>query len=234
MSKYFEQDGITVYHGDCREILSGVHSQVDLVLTDPPFAFAGGISNGLASRADSQFFEAWLAEVFRLMHGISKPESAWALWCDWRTAAIYDQILAKSAPDYYDQRRVSQVLVHDREMVGMGSPFRNQLDWIALIRGKKTEFKERIPKNQPNIIRDYWYYGKHDNHPAEKSPNVAAKLIEWLSDPGDLVLDCFSGSGTVAVAARRTGRRAICIELEEKYCEVIATRLSQRILELTA
>ena len=233
MRPYYEEKGITIYHGDCREILPSL-AQIDLVLTDPPFAFAGGISNGFASRADSQFFEAWLASVFADLHKTSRPESAWALWCDWRTAAIYDEVLARSAADYYDQRRVSQVVIHDREMVGMGSPFRNQLDWIAIVRGKKTDFKERIPKNQPNIIREYWYYGKHDFHPAEKSPTVAAMFIEWLSDGDGTTLDPFMGSGTTLRAAKDLGRKAIGIEIEERYCEIAANRLRQEVLSFEA
>lgn len=230
LKPYYQDEYSTIYHGDCREILPQIADHLDAVISDPPFAFAGGISNGLASRADSQFFESWLSDIFRSLHSLSKPESAWALWCDWRTAPIYDAVLERSAHDYYDQRRVSQVIIHDREMIGMGSPFRNQLDWIALIRGKKTNFKERIPLTQPNIIRSYWYYGKHDHHPAEKSPQVAAQIVEWLSDRDGLICDPFAGSGAVAVGAKTTGRRSISIEREEKYCEIAAKRLRQEVL----
>lgn len=228
---YYNEDGITIYNADCRDVMKQLRTEsVDAVVTDPPFAFAGGISNGLASRADSQFFEAWLELVFREMQRVSKPTSAWALWCDWRTASIYDEVLSASASDYYDQRRVSQVIVHDREMVGMGSPFRNQLDWIALVRGKKTDFGDRIPKNQPNIVRSYWYYGKHEFHPAEKCPNVAEMFVEWLTDKGGTVLEPFMGSGSVLVAAKQAGRKAIGIEIEKKYCDIAIERLRQRVL----
>ena len=231
---YYDEDGITIYNADCRDVLRELATErFDAVITDPPFAFAGGISNGLASRADSQFFEAWLEVVFREMQRVSKHEAAWALWCDWRTAAIYDEVLGKSAADYYDQRRVSQVLIHDREMVGMGSPFRNQLDWIALVRGKKTDFGDRIPKNQPNIIRSYWYYGKHEFHPAEKSTKVAGMLIDWLTKPGDTILEPFLGGGAVLVAARAAGRKAVAIELEKGYCDVTIERLQQHSLFAT-
>jgi len=230
MKPYHQENGCVIYHGDCREILQAVGLS-DAVITDPPFSFAGGISNGFASRADSQFFECWLADVFRLLHRVSVPTSAWALWCDWRTASIYDEVLGSSASDYYDQRRVSQVIIHDREMIGMGSPFRNQVDWIAIVRGKSTDFRERIPSDQPNILRDYWYYGKHDFHPAEKSPAIAGKLIKWLSDEGQTVIDPFMGSGTTLIAAKALARKAIGIEIEEKYCEIAAKRLSQEVFD---
>ena len=233
MKPYYQHAGITIYHGDCLEVLDAVPARADAVVSDPPFAFAGGISNGIRSIADGQFFEHWLGSVFRSLHACCRPEAAWMLWCDWRTAAIYDRVLAKGATDSYDARAVSQVLIHDREMVGMGSPFRNQTDWVALVRGKGTDFGDRIPKNQPNIFRGYWYYGKHEHHPSEKDPTVAARLAEWISDEGQLVLDPFAGSGSTLIGCKNSGRRAIGIEIEERYCEIAAKRLSQEVLDFT-
>jgi DNA modification methylase len=228
---FYEDKWVKIFHGDCRDLLPTL-TPVDLVLTDPPFSFTGGFSNGFASRTDSQFFETWLEIIFKELQRASKPTAAWCLWCDWRTAAIYDEVLGKSAEDYYDQRRVSQVLIHDREMVGMGSPFRNQLDWIAIVRGKHTDFAERIPKNQPNIIREYFYYGKHEYHPSEKSVSVATKLVNWLSDKDATILDPFCGGGTTLVAAKYSNRYSIGIEIEEKYCEIAAKRCMQESFEI--
>jgi site-specific DNA-methyltransferase (adenine-specific) len=229
---YYERGGVTIYQGDCLEVLRALPSRIDAVVTDPPFAFAGGASNGRASPPDAQFFEHWLGSVFVALHAATKPESAWMLWCDWRSAACYDRVLVRSAADGYDARRVSQVLVHDRQMGGLGSPFRNQTDWIALVRGPRTDFRERVPKTTPNIFRSYWYYGKHDNHPSEKDPAVGAQLAQWISDPGDMVLDPFCGSGSILMGCRSVGRSAIGIEREERYCEIAAKRLSQEVLPL--
>lgn len=216
----------TVIHGDCLQVMQSLPDAcVDAVVTDPPFAFAGGISNGFSSRADSQFYEYWLVMVFRELQRVTTPQSAWFLWCDWRTVSVYDQALQKAAIDYHDSRHVSQVIIHDREMVGMGSPFRNQLDWIALVRGKKTRFP-RIPKDRPNIIREYWYYGKHDHHPAEKSVSVARQLVNWITPPNGVVFDPFAGSGTTLVAAKQENRHYLGIEREEEHVATCQTRLA--------
>lgn len=74
-------------------------------------------------------------------------------------------------------------------------------------------------------------YGKH---PCEKPRAMMEHIITASTRPGDLVLDCFAGSGTTLDAARLTGRRAIGIEVSERHCETIATRLAQQVLPLTA
>ena len=148
------------------------------------------------------------------------------MWSDWRTLSAYEIALSKGL-NYYDQRILSQVIVHDREMVGMGSPFRNQVDFIALIRGKKTKFDAlKIPKNQPNIIRSYWYYGKHKHHPAEKCPEIAKKLIEFITPEHGVVLDPFMGSGTTGVACKNLNRKFIGIEKDETYFKIAQDRIA--------
>ena len=195
-----------------------------------PFSFAGGISNGFFARTDSQFFENWLISVFKEFHRISNPLAWWLLWSDWRTISVYNSALFKSAIDYYDQRWVSQVVIHDREMIGLGRPFRNQTDWIAIIRGKKSSSKIIVPKNQPNIIKSYWYYGKHPYHPSEKSVEVAEKFIKWFSKEGDIILDAFLGAGSIAIACRNSKRKFIGIDIYEPYCKISRERLTQGVL----
>ena len=70
---------------------------------------------------------------------------------------------------------------------------------------------------------------KHNRvHPTQKPEQLLTKLVEDFTDPNDLILDPFAGSGTTGVAAKRLGRRCILIEREEKYCEIAARRLSIR------
>ena len=72
------------------------------------------------------------------------------------------------------------------------------------------------------------------DHPCPKPEPLMGDLVTQFTDPGDLILDPFMGSGTTLVAAKRLGRKAIGIELEERYCEIAAKRLAQGALSFDA
>lgn len=217
--------------GDCLEKMKDIPSNsIDAVITDPPFAMAGGISNGYTSKSDSQFFEYWFSDVCKELIRVIKPTGCMFIWCDWRTIGIIDKCLQKSS-DAYDGWYISQELIHDRKMIGMGKPFRNQTDKIAFIRGRKTDYKERIPNTQPNIISEYWYYGKHDFHPSQKDVEMAKKLVIWASDENDIILDPFGGSGTTVIACINTKRDYICIEKDDNYFSIMEERVKNHQIQ---
>ena len=71
-------------------------------------------------------------------------------------------------------------------------------------------------------------------HPTQKPVRLMRELVGLFSSPGQVVLDPFMGSGTTLVAAKKLGRKAIGIEIEEKYCEIAAKRLSQEVFDFRA
>jgi site-specific DNA-methyltransferase (adenine-specific) len=224
---FYDADGVTLYCGDALSVLAAL-GKVDAIVTDPPFAFAGGASNGRNSQSSSQFFEHWLVDVFGAMHAASVPASPWFLWSDWRSVDSYQRALGRANIG----RSVDQVIIHDREKIGMGRPFRSSVDWICYVAGDSDGVAARVGTSQPNCIRHEWYYGNHPNHDAEKSVTFAERLVRWASEPGQTILDAFAGSGTTLIAARNCGRRAVGIESNERLCEVITRRLTQGSLRL--
>ena len=215
---------VKLYRGDCLEILPTLEAgSVDAVVTDPPFAFAGGISNGMASAISGQFFSYWWKDVAKEINRVAKAEGEGFLWCDWRSAAIFAD--GFNQPQKYTWR-VASMIYHYREMVGMGRPFRSTVDQIAYLRGPKSK-GHRIGNKTENWISKYWYYGKHPHHEAEKDVDIVLQLIDWCSDAGDTILDPFMGSGTTGVACVQTGRNFIGIEIDETYYNIAEKRINK-------
>lgn len=229
MSKPFYQDKwATIYLGDCLEIMQGLQP-VDALTTDPPFAYAGGISTGSSSVVSDQFFKHWWRSVCQCLDVVLNREASGFIWCDWKSAkSIAEGFEPKEQT--YDYFRIAQMLYHYREMPGQGQPFRSSVDMIAYLRGPKHK-EPPIANTTHNFISSYWYYGKHKHHPSEKSPKIASKLIQWCSKENDIVIDPFMGGGTTLMAAKQLKRKSIGIEIEEKYCEMAARRLSEEVIE---
>ena len=231
MTPYYSEDGITIYHGDCLEVMPTISEAPSVLLADPPYAAAGSSTNGRSSEADSQFFRFWMAAVFGQIRRVMPSNSAGFVFCDWRT--LGDIAAAARTPG--DRLNfggtpwgVSQALVWDRESIGMGSPFRNSFEMIAFAKG--PDWDQSFERNVPTVVRHRWPYNAKPNHGAEKPVDLLVKLIGWGG--AGSVFDPFTGSGSALIAAQQLGRRAIGIEIEERYCEIAAKRLSRRVLPL--
>lgn len=238
MKPYYEDELVTIYHGDTLKVLGGAlgmsAAPPGVLLTDPPYTAAGGSTNGRSSEADDQFFRYWLtaaaAEIRRVMH----PESRGFVFCDWRTVgAVSDAFREPGSRVTAPAWSCRQALVWDREGTGLGFPFRNSFEMLAVVAGPDCRW-EHLPRDITTVIRHRWPYGSKEHHGAEKPVDLCRRLLT-LAGPDSwqtTVLDPFMGSGTTLVAAKNLGRRAIGIEIEERYCEIAAKRCSQEVLAL--
>ncbi len=226
MTPYYEQDGITIYHGDCRELLAQMPS-VRLVVTDPPYVFgiastaqegkAGGWGDLMNSAV---WYESWLSEVKRLT--ANAQGCAW-VFNSWRSFPV----LARAA--YGVSWPVESLMIWDKEWIGPGGQrgLRPSYECAALFVQPDFSIADR---GIPDIWRSKWSGFKPNGHPAEKPVALLARII--TESGGGLVLDPFMGSGSTLVAAKREGQQAIGIEIEEKYCEIAAKRLAQGALPM--
>lgn len=219
---YYEHGGITIYHGDCREILPcfPVYDFGTLVLTDPPYGIGadknkrGGKRHGNAAVAskdygvgnwdDSPPSELTLAQVIQAGE----------------FAIIF-------GGNYFELPASPKWLVWDKEN-GENGYADCELAWTNL-RGAVRMFRFRwMGMLQGNMKEKEERY-----HPTQKP----TELMRWcIGQVGGVqkVIDPFMGSGTTLVAAKNLQRKAIGIEIEEKYCEIAAKRLSQEILPFDA
>lgn len=210
MKPYYEHGGITIFHGDCRTILPTL-PKVDLVLTDPPY----GMDYQSARRTEWQrkpkiqgdsSFPLWVFDF--------KPSVAMFLCCRW--------------DNLYELPKPKSFIVWDKCRHGMGDlegEFGRQWEAIAFYPGPEHRFTRR----PIDIIRVPCLSPSELVHPNEKPPEIWTTI---LNSHEGTILDPFMGSGTTLRAAKDLGRKAIGIEICEKYCEIAARRLSQEVFDL--
>ena len=208
MKPYYEHAGITIYHGDCREILLTL-GPVDLVLTDPPYGI--GVTRMTLGNGNRQVFrgsEAW---------DDSTPDLSWVI-SSGLPAIVW-------GGNYFQLPPSRCWFVWDK---GTGSnDFADcELAWTNLDSTVRKYFQSWVGANAKES------YDKDRFHPTQKPVGLMKWCLNRLGD--GLILDPFMGSGTTLVAAKNLNRRAIGIEIEERYCEIAAKRLQQEVLDLSA
>lgn len=204
---YYSTDRGELYHADCLDILPKIPDKtVDLVLTDPPY----GIGEDYASFDDTETNVKDL--INRFMPLVLKLSDL--------TIITTGQ---KMMFDYPKPTWVLSWVVPE----GSGCSPWGFVCWHAILAYGKDPYLQNRLGSRPDIITGQ--RGETtDIHPCSKPLGIWKKIIQRTSvKENDLILDPFSGSGTTAVAAEDLNRRWICIEKEEKYCELSAKRIEQ-------
>lgn len=219
MKPYYDDGkGIVIYHGDCREVLPTL-PKVDLLIADPPYelvAKGGGIAGErkyfaeISGFTDGGFDESMLDDFQNWFCFCSKAQLVRLLQ---KAAVRRWQLVTWNKPNptplcngnYLPD---TEYIVHSFQPNRLFGEFRDKSRYIE------------FPAQQGNL------------HPNQKPLPVIQKLVRLGSQIGETILDPFMGSGTTLRAAKDLGRKAIGIEIEERYCEIAARRLSQEVFAL--
>jgi site-specific DNA-methyltransferase (adenine-specific) len=213
MSPYYQDGAVTIYHGDCREISTPYVLAAEAVITDPPY----GVSER-TDRLTAERSRVAQSHNFPAIFGDDSPFDP-SPWLN------YPQVILWGANHYADRLPPSPSwLVWDKREGS--SPNDNadcELAWTnlggpaRLIRHLWSGYCRASEIRQPRV------------HPTQKPLVVMAWAMQMTTGT---VLDPFMGSGTTLRAAKDLGRRAIGIEIEERYCEIAAKRCAQEVLAL--
>lgn len=208
MRPVYDQDGIVIYHGDCRDVLPSLTTIPQLVLTDPPY--------GIALKTD-----------YSTLHGSTRT---------YEPVAGDDEPF-DPAPLLHFPRLILWGANHYRERLPEGG------GWLVWDKRRGTGSNmfadaELAWCSFPTPVRLFsclWGVNRdaeHGNfiHPTQKPVALMRWALDLFSEPGDLILDPYMGSGPVAEACRDMGRGYLGIELEESYCEAAIRRLAQDTL----
>ena len=216
---YYQDSAVTIYHGDCREILPALKT-VDLVLTDPPyginvntdnFRFSGGTAGNMAKRSDGPGTgvgakiandEKEFDPSFLTQYGTHQIVWGW-----------------NNYPDKLPRGACLVWLKRNDEAFGS---FLSDAETAWMSKGHGVYCRRDLSNNAIALQRV---------HPTQKPISLMCWCLNFFPN-AKTILDPFMGSGTTLRAAKDLNRQAIGIELEEKYCEIAASRMSQEVLAL--
>ena len=211
MKPYYQDNAVTIYHGDCREVLPGL-GKFDLLLTDPPYGI-GESDKKNASRekkAKPKDYGVYAWDSMTTEAELNEARKHAALQIIW-------------GGNYYNLPPCKGPLVWDKENSGDFAD--GEMAWNNLgcaLRIKRHMWNGMIRKGREPRF-----------HPTQKPVDVIAWAIV-LAGEIQTILDPFAGSGTTGRAAKDLGKLCTLIEREEKYCEIAARRMQQEVLPLYA
>ena len=242
MKPYYEQDGITIYHGDCRDVVPTLEREsVTLLWTDPPYGHNNhdgdwnarlnahrGLENHPIGNDGPDSMREALDGLLGAATRVLRADCCCCCCCGGGPAPTFAWVA-----DRMDRGGLSffHAVVWNKLNPGLGWRFRRQYEMVMVAHregGRLSWADDDVVV--PNVLE----FGppRDRQHPNEKPFDLPGHFISWTTKPGDLVLDPFVGSGTTLRAAKDLGRRAIGIEIEERYCEIAARRLDQGVLDL--
>jgi DNA modification methylase len=211
-----------LWHGDCLEVMSKFPAcSVDAVITDPPYMI-GAISTGNASAksggwADMDNASWWFSAWLKLARQSLKPDGYACVFSNWRSVPTLLYAFSRI------KWPVDSMLIWDKEWIGPAGPKQLRPTYEVVLFAGMPDAKID-DRSASDVFRCKWQAGnmKTTAHAAEKPVNLIRHLIRLTTDQGDVVMDCFMGSGTTGEAAHLEGRRFIGIESEYEYFHGIA------------
>lgn len=217
MQPYYEHAGITIYHGDCADVIEsfGLHwgaKPFDLLLTDPPYGIGRDGQRGQSGPSGSQRggrkdyeFHGWDEQP-------PSNELLFACCALARVSIVW-------GGNYFGLPPKQKWLVWDKgQRIDQSD---GELAWTSMSGALRIFNLHRV---------HLWNDGP--SHPTQKPEDLMLWCFTQAPADTQSVFDPFMGSGTTLVAAKRLGRQCVGIEREEKYCEIAAKRLSQEALPL--
>ena len=214
---YYQDDYVTIYHGDCRTLTSWLSA--DVLITDPPYGTAPGVGGavGYGRRQLNQRGDQSMGQTIANDEDGAVPDEILALWGD-RPACVFGSPRRPDPPGEWADR-----LVWDKKRPGMnGGPWRYRHESIYVTAG--------FVRTNDAAVSVIEAWPDQSDHIHAKPHTLMLRLV--AAAPLGVIADPFMGSGSTLVAARELGRRVVGVELEERYCEVAVRRLGQGVLAL--
>lgn len=244
MAPYYQDAAITLYHGNCLEVLASVAPFCDHLITDPPYG------RDVYLRASMPMTKTGSRTPIRIGAALTKLATG--------DIGCIDELMDPVALLVGALVKRWAIVFSDVESLEKWRTalVRGSLRYVRTGAWVKPDAMPQMSGDRPAVGFEpatichaqgpmHWNGGGHaavwthgttkvdrPDHPCPKPEPLMRELVELFTDPDETILDPFAGSGTTGVAAKRLGRKCILIEKEERYCEVAARRLAQGALDL--
>jgi len=213
MTSLFDQMLNSVTCGDCIDVMAHMPSRsVDFVLTDPPYLVRYHDRSGRRVINDDN--DAWLKPAFAQIHRVLKPDSLCVSFYGWNKTDVFMAAWREAG------FRIAGHIVFRKRYASSARHLSYTHEQAYLLAKGAPPFPERAP---PDVID--WHYSGNRLHPTQKPVQSLKPLIAAFTQPGGVVLDPFSGSGSTLVAARELDRQFIGIDLDPDHHRTARSRL---------
>lgn len=245
MKPYYQHGGITIYHGDARDVLPELEP-VDLVLTDPPYSSGGMVRSDRTNLTAAKYQRSGIRGLPEFS-GDNKDQRAWTSWmADWMSFVRQSAAPGALCFGFTDWRQLPAstdalqwagwtwrgiVTWHKPSGRRLQGRFASDTEFIVWGSNGPMPFDLESSAGPSAVVVCNAPRGDDREHIAQKPVEVMKHLLAVVPD-AQTILDPFMGSGTTLVAAKDLGRKAIGIEIEERYCSIAARRLEQEVLPL--
>lgn len=221
MTPYYQDGQVTLYHGDCRDVICGLPTlTADALVTDPPYGVEfSGMHTKHAKHTSESFYkddaDSFLLEVLPRVNEVLLRARRGAIFCG-----------SKMLHQYPSPKDIGGIVCPNGGGIGAWgfTCFHPVLFYGLPPRTTKEPSVKVIYHPGMHVTKEY------NGHPCPKPLAFLKWLVNLVSLEAEVVLDPFCGSGTTLVAAKDLGRKAIGIEIEERYAEIAARRCMQEVL----
>tara|TARA_Y100000310_G_scaffold338319_2_gene427635 strand:- start:1470 stop:2144 length:675 start_codon:yes stop_codon:yes gene_type:complete len=220
MKPYYQDEWVTIYHRDCREVLPEL-PKVDLVFTDPPY----GVSY---KKVGEEYMIGDTVNIIPYFLPLAREvlKSEGAIYMFSSTTKLVDTL-----PVFNTYFKLHSIIIWDKRVGQIPRQLSHyKLRYEPILYGSKG--LHRLNGYADDVFQCDIPRGKKRVHPTQKPEDIVAYLLNNSTQDDSLVLDPFLGSGTTAVASIKLNRHCIGIEIEERYCEIAAKRCSQSVMRL--
>jgi len=254
VTPYYQDDHVTIYHGDAVDVLRTLPAaSADILLTDPPYS-SGGMFRGDRAKDPADKYRGWSQNAdgssrkptaeYGTFGGDNLDQWAWIRWVSgWSRECLrvvrpgghafcftdWRQLPASTDAAQFGGWTWRGIVVWDKGVARpMKGKFRNHVEYVVW----STHGAGDGSDEYPSILMQVPTVGTDREHVTQKPVELLKHLTRVVPGDHHEIIDPFMGSGSTLLAAKQCGHKAIGIEVDERYCEIAARRMGQEVLAL--